>query len=301
MEVRLGPLWKEGEAGTRSLVASRESKRLFFLLSSLSLAFLFALLWLLFYLLEPRVSTLGGGFTGGMAIAFGVLGAAAAALVAADFLAAAVGTRVGRSPAGRVLIRRLLLPISEGVGRVIGVPADRVKSSFIEFNNSVVRANARSTGKIGAGTLPAAEVSVALSGSPAVPAGGVRVGASEQILLLLPHCLQNSECSRMLAGDVQNCDGCGSCVMNELKELVLKYGVQNRIVGGGALALMAVRELRPKAVAGVACERELVAAIRELGDIPVVAISNCRPEGPCRNTVVEIARVEEALRILLKH
>jgi hypothetical protein len=301
MEVRLGPLWKEGEAGTRSLVTTRESKRLFFLLSSLSLAFLFALLWLLFYLLEPRVSTLGGRFTAGMAVAFGVLGAALAALVAADFLAAAAGVRVARSPAGRALIRRLLLPISEGVGRIFRMSTDRVKGSFIEFNNAVVRANAGSVVNAGAPTRAAAEVSAALSGSPAKPAEGVRVGASEQVLLLLPHCLQNSECTRMLAGDVQNCGECGSCVMNELKELVLRYGVQNRIVGGGALALMAVRELRPKAVAGVACERELVAAIRELGDIPVMAISNCRPEGPCRNTVVEIARVEEALRILLKH
>jgi hypothetical protein len=87
----------------------------------------------------------------------------------------------------------------------------------------------------------------------------------------------------------------------ELKQLLPKYAFETRIVGGGGLALKMVDELRPEAVIGVACERELVAALKEIRRVPVIAVSNRRPEGPCRNTKVIVDKVDHALWILLKH
>jgi hypothetical protein len=262
-------LWNEGEAGAKSLATAGGRMGLFFLLASLSLAFLLLLLWLLFFLLEPRMATLGTGLIEAGRLIFAIAGLGAVVVVASDFLSARAAVRLLPGTIGQLFVLHVLLPVSERLGRLVHLCPDEVKAAFIDFNNALLRT------KMGP-------------------------GAPSKVLLLLPHCLQSSDCSRVLGEDVRNCGECGNCAMCELKGLVPKYDVQNRIVGGGALALMAVRELRPRAVVGVACERELVAAIKELRGIPVMAIPNCRPEGPCRNTKVDVTRVEEALQILLK-
>ncbi len=270
MQVRLGPLWNEGEAGEKTPGQAGGGKGLFFLLASLSIALLLFLLWLLFFLLEPRMAAVGGGLVRASRLVIAFAGLAVVVVVGSDFLSAGIGVRLVPGTAGQRFALQVLLPLSERLGRLAGVSPDRVKAAFIDFNNTLLRARP----------------------DPTLASGGV--------LLLLPHCLQSSECSRVLGEDVRNCGDCGNCAMCELKALVPKYDVQNRIVGGGALALMAVRELRPRAVVGVACERELVAAIKELGGVPVMAIPNSRPDGPCRNTRVDVPLVDEALRILLK-
>ena len=66
------------------------------------------------------------------------------------------------------------------------------------------------------------------------------------------------------------------------------------------MALKMVHEIRPDGVIGVACERELVAALKEIRNVPVIAVSNRRPEGPCRNTSVVVEEVDDALGIFLK-
>ena len=250
--------------------------RLFFLLASLSLALLLSFLWLLFFLLEPRIAALGVGFVAASRAAVAIVGLAAVVIVASDFLSAGLGVHLIPGGLGQRLALHVLLPFSERLGRLAGVSPDRVKAGFVSFNNALVKARRGPEAKAG-------------------------VGRSDGLLLLLPRCLQSSDCVRVLGEDVRNCEECGSCVMCELKALVLEYGVLNRIVSGGTLALTAVRELRPRAVVGVACERELVAAIRELEGVPVMAIPNTRPEGPCKNTRVDVPLVKEALRILLKH
>jgi hypothetical protein len=264
------------------------------------------LLWLLFFLLEPRISALGNGLARYLMLLFVSTGLAAAAIIASSFLGAAVGVRLIAGSAGQAFAVHVLLPMSERLGRVFRLAPDTVKGAFIDFNNALVRARpAADTSTRGSASAAGLGRVAAFSAKPgSVPprlAPASSAGASTKVLLLLPHCLQNSECSRVLGEDVRNCGECGSCAMCDLRRLVSKYDVQNRIVGGGALALMAVRQLRPRAVVGVACERELVAAIKELRGIPVIAIANRRPDGPCRNTEVDVAGVEEGLQILLKH
>jgi hypothetical protein len=263
-------LWNEGEAGEKSPGQAGGGKGLFFLLASLSVALLLFLLWLLSYLLEPRAAAVGGGLLTVSRVVIAFVGLALVVVVASDFVSAGAGVRLVPGAAGQRFALHVLLPLSERLGRLAGVSPDRVKAAFIDFNNALLRVRLDSA------------------------------AGSRGVLLLLPHCLQSSECSRVLGEDVRNCAECGQCAMCELKALVPKYGVQNRIVGGGTLALMAIRELRPKAVVGVACERELVAAMRELRGVPVVAVPNWRPCGPCRDTRVSVPLVEEALRILLK-
>jgi len=270
MQTQLGPLWREGEREGRSLGTSGPGKILFLSLSSLSLLLMLALLWLLFFLLEPRFTALSEKALVGLSLTLKLAGAATIVLTTSEFFSAATGFRLISRSLGQLWVVCFLLPFSERLGSIFGFPADRVKASFLAFNNALVRAETNRR-------------------------------ARSRVLLLLPHCLQNSACSRMLSGDIRNCAECGSCSVYELKQLLPKYGFETRIVGGGGLALKVVDEFQPDGVVGVACERELVAALREIRKVPVLAVSNWRPEGPCRNTKVIVDQVDAALWILLKH
>jgi hypothetical protein len=68
------------------------------------------------------------------------------------------------------------------------------------------------------------------------------------------------------------------------------------IVPGGELARQLIRDHNPSRIIAVACERDLVSGIQDVAPvIPTYAVPNCRPEGPCKNTIVDLKLIEEAL------
>jgi len=68
---------------------------------------------------------------------------------------------------------------------------------------------------------------------------------------------------------------------------------------GGEEARKAIREYRPSTILAIACERDLMSGIKDVADkIPVLAIPNKRPEGPCKNTDFSESELEEALGVL---
>ena len=78
-----------------------------------------------------------------------------------------------------------------------------------------------------------------------------------------------------------------------------EYGVVCSVVGGGQQALAHTRRPDVKAVVAVACERELLQGILAAFPKPVFAVCNARPDGPCRNTRVDLSQVEAALDLLV--
>ena len=78
------------------------------------------------------------------------------------------------------------------------------------------------------------------------------------------------------------------------------YGVRLAIATGGSIARRIVVETRPKLILAVACERDLTSGIQDTHPLPVFGILNHRPEGPCRNTLVDLTLVEAALERLLR-
>ena len=122
----------------------------------------------------------------------------------------------------------------------------------------------------------------------------------EQTMILVPHCMQNSDCQVKIVDDVRNCKGCGKCPAAELFDLAQKFEVNLFVASGGTLARQTVKRLKIKAIVAVACERELFSGI--LGCLPraVLAVVNQRPNGPCRDTTLEISEVKEALKFFLK-
>ena len=99
---------------------------------------------------------------------------------------------------------------------------------------------------------------------------------NSNIIILLPRCLRKP-------------------IQKKIVELAKKYECLIFTVPGGELARKIIAREKPKAVIGVACERDLMSGIRDVRKIPVIGITNKRPEGPCKNTVVNFEEIEEAI------
>ena len=68
---------------------------------------------------------------------------------------------------------------------------------------------------------------------------------------------------------------------------------------GGGQARKILSEERPAAVIAVACERDLVSGIRDVAHkIPTIGVTNKRPEGPCKNTYIEMDELRNAIKTL---
>ncbi len=102
----------------------------------------------------------------------------------------------------------------------------------------------------------------------------------QRILILLPRCLTTS-------------------IQKEIRALAQKYGCLIFTVPGGELARKIIAREKPNAVIGVACERDLMSGIRDVSSIPVIGVPNQRPEGPCKNTIVNFQDIEDAIRYFL--
>ncbi|MEF2146524.1 MAG: DUF116 domain-containing protein [Desulfovibrionaceae bacterium] len=159
---------------------------------------------------------------------------------------------------------KLFLPLMILLGKVMGVSKERIRSSFINVNNEMVLSEA--------GTYK-----------------------PQEILLLMPHCLQNSKCDMRLTYDINNCKRCGKCPIKGLLELHDKYGVHLAIATGGTVARRIVVQKRPRMILAVACERDLSSGIQDTYPLPVFGVLNERPHGPCLDTFVAMSNVEQAL------
>jgi hypothetical protein len=168
----------------------------------------------------------------------------------------------------RGLLIRGLFPPMVGVARLLGIPKDSVERSFVALNNQLVLRS------------------------------GV-VAPASRVLILLPHCLQVDTCDVRITGDIENCRGCGRCPIAGLVELGRRYGVRLSVATGGTLARRIIVEQKPRLILAVACERDLTSGIQDAHPLPVYGVLNERPHGPCRNTVVDLERVAEALKMLV--
>ncbi|WP_129596346.1 DUF116 domain-containing protein [Anaerophilus nitritogenes] len=121
----------------------------------------------------------------------------------------------------------------------------------------------------------------------------------EDILILLPHCIQKSICPHKITTNIENCKRCGLCNIDDLLKLKEKYKVQIFVATGGTLARKIIKELKPKLIIAVACERDLSSGIKDVKRIPVIGILNERPEGPCVNTYVNVEKIEKTIKYFI--
>lgn len=162
----------------------------------------------------------------------------------------------------------LLFPFALVLGKALHIPKDIIKSSYIEVNNKLLQSRSYNI-------------------SP------------EKILILAPHCLQRWDCPYKVTADVSNCRHCGRCDIDQLWRVSKDYGVNLAVVTGGTLARKMVVDYKPEAIIAIACERDLTEGILDTNPLPVMGVLNIRPEGPCKNTKVDLARVTEAIEFFL--
>jgi len=119
-----------------------------------------------------------------------------------------------------------------------------------------------------------------------------------KILLLLPHCLQVDQCEIRLTYNIQNCKRCGKCGIRDLIQVAEDNHMNIFIATGGSLARRVISEIKPDAVVAVACENDLSSGIADSYPLPVLGVPNERPQGPCVNTRVDIAKIRDAVMFL---
>jgi len=95
------------------------------------------------------------------------------------------------------------------------------------------------------------------------------------------------------------------CLEKETKRQVIKRvngrAVQIVTAGGGEEARRAIRQYNPSLILAVACERDLISGIKDLAErIPVLAIPNKRPEGPCKNTHLQLDELDDVLNFIIR-
>lgn len=72
-----------------------------------------------------------------------------------------------------------------------------------------------------------------------------------------------------------------------LRQLRDHYHFQMATADGGTEARLKIKEVRPKVIIAIACERDLISGFKEVNPyIPVIGFPNFRPEGPCKIPVL---------------
>lgn len=179
------------------------------------------------------------------------------------------GKRLWGAERLRGLTIRGFLPFVELFGRVAGFTKADVRRSFIKVNN---------------------QMTLAQEGSR----------APEEVLILLPHCVQQAACTIRITHTMSACVRCGKCPIASLLAIRDTYGVHLAVATGGSIARRIVVETKPSLIIAVACERDLASGIQDTYPLPTFGILNSRPDGPCKNTLVSPELIESAVRYFLK-
>ncbi len=242
----------------------RTRKRIFIGLitgSSVLICVILALLWIIPFVglttIHPSAPWVLGLVVAGLILG---IGWAALALV----LNILLGRPVLFAKRLRGITVKLFLPLMTLLGRVVGIPKQTVRASFIKVNNELVKSEGH--------RFP-----------------------PDKLLLLMPHCIQNSRCKFRLTYNIDNCKRCGDCALAGLLDLRDKYGIKLAVATGGTIARRIVVQHRPGLIIAVACERDLASGIQDTYPLPVYGILNTRPFGPCLDTDVSLDQVEWAI------
>ena len=99
-------------------------------------------------------------------------------------------------------------------------------------------------------------------------------------IILIPRCLQAD-------------------IRKTVQEMGARAGVGVFVATGGGEARKVIQQERPSAVIGVACERDLISGIHDVAPkVATLGVANQRPEGPCKNTLIDLEELRAAIQTL---
>jgi hypothetical protein len=122
----------------------------------------------------------------------------------------------------------------------------------------------------------------------------------QNLLLLVPRCLQKTGCAQTLGKTLDDCKNCGQCQVPDLHAICNEFGISCSMAAGGREALAFVADKQIEAVIAVACEKELLQGILAVFPKPVLGVQNIQTNGPCRNTRLDPQSVRTAVLSMLK-
>lgn len=246
-----------------------KGKELFLTLTTISLVLLMGLTTLLWWFISPRLHEINGILANLSLFAlrifyiiliFGTILVFLTSYLERNFLISKFAVK---------MFIKVLFPVAVLLGRLLRISKSKIRESFVHVNNSFIK------------TLD-------------------KKFKPSEILLLLPHCLQNTDCGIRITVDVTKCIRCGKCDIGALVEMAKDYKIPVAIATGGTLARRIIVKNKPKFIIAVACERDLVDGLNDVFPIPVYGVLNQRPEGPCINTRVDVNKIRKALDKIIK-
>lgn len=105
----------------------------------------------------------------------------------------------------------------------------------------------------------------------------LRESSNGRILVLSPRCLDRE-------------------TADQIRAMSSEYDCDFYMAPTGAQARQKVSQLRPGAIIGIACERDLISGIRDVGyHFPVIGITNKRPLGPCKGAFIDMTELRESI------
>lgn len=165
---------------------------------------------------------------------------------------------------------KIVLPLFIAASEVLNGNQDCIRRIYIRINNTLIPVDRR----------------------PVRP---------DRVLVLLPHCVQYKDCGNKVTDDIGRCRQCGRCRIGEVSQLTRAAGARAVVVGGGTAARNIVKDMHPDLILAVACERELLSGIADIGAIPVIGVINERPNGYCCNTSLDVGQFAEKLRSVMSN
>lgn len=108
----------------------------------------------------------------------------------------------------------------------------------------------------------------------------LRIASNGRILCLAPRCL-----------DREN--------VEQIRAMMAEYDCDFYMAPTGAQARQRIVQVKPAAIIGIACERDLITGIRDVGyRIPVIGVTNKRPAGPCKGAFIDLNELREAIEVI---
>jgi len=245
-------------------VINLDEKKPYLFLSLSWFAFIIFLLVLLLlnYLIYPRLIMLNSFFLNFVFI----LSSLVFAIVGGGLLLLTLTSLTSKDllwPHGKKQVTvKVLFPIVLLLGKLLKISNSKVRESYVHLNNRLVDASRK------------------------------RI-TTDKILILLPHCIQYSECDIRIIYEIDRCKRCGKCIIKDVVDFVENIPGKVAVATGGTLARKIILDYKPDFIIAVACDRDMVSGINDVYPIPVYGILNQRPNGPCFNTTFDMQELRE--------
>ena len=117
-------------------------------------------------------------------------------------------------------------------------------------------------------------------------------------VLVLPHCLRDSKCPAKLTPNGVECIFCGRCKIGDIIKVAKENNYKVYIVPGSTFLKRILKEEKPEAVFGVACNRDLFYGMNMLSRKGIPSQGQPLLRDGCINTLVDVDELISRLKSL---